>query len=451
MAVFRKRLLFWLIKAYVKKWGKIIFLSFAGGLVIFVILLYFFTHFSDFLPERKEKVGMVGAYSLDTLPPSFLAPFSRGLTRIEKDGSIQPDLASSWEVRDNGKTYVFKLKDNQFFSDGREVTSEEITYEFRDVKIERPDKKTIVFKLNNEYSPFLVTVSRPLFRKGLKGVGDFAITNVEINGNAITSLDATSKQGKTRSLSYIFYPNQDALKTAFLLGEVTKIEGIQSTAFKNTSFDSHKNVDITKNINYNQLVTLFYNTKDSNLSDPNLRRALAYSLPEQFQEGERAYLPYPPTSLFYNSSLSQGVHDIDHAKALLEASIGKDKKLTLTVKTLPKYKNIAKRVADEWKKAGINTKIEEVDEVPQTFQIYLGDFNMPKDPDQYVLWHSSRIGTSNITRFDNKRIDKLLEDGRKTTKQSERQDIYNDFQRFLLEEAPASFLYFPYTYTISRV
>ncbi len=38
MAV-NKRLLFWLLKAYVKKWGKILVLSFIAGLVVFLTLL----------------------------------------------------------------------------------------------------------------------------------------------------------------------------------------------------------------------------------------------------------------------------------------------------------------------------------------------------------------------------------------------------------------------------
>ena len=86
------------------------------------------------------------------------------------------------------------------------------------------------------------------------------------------------------------------------------------------------------------------------------------------------------------------------------------------------------------------------------FQVYLGDFTVPKDPDQYMLWHSDQ--ESNITKFRSLRIDKLLEDGRKTVAVKERKRIYDDFQKYLLDDAvidtPASFLYFPYTYTLKR-
>ena len=73
-----------------------------------------------------------------------------------------------------------------------------------------------------------------------------------------------------------------------------------------------------------------------------------------------------------------------------------------------------------------------------------------KDPDQYLFWHSTQTNT-NITKLNNPRIDKLLEEGRQTNDQIERKKIYQDFQTYLLEEVPAIFLYYPTTYTVTRI
>ena len=75
--------------------------------------------------------------------------------------------------------------------------------------------------------------------------------------------------------------------------------------------------------------------------------------------------------------------------------------------------------------------------------------DIPKDPDQYSLWHSTQTST-NVSRLANPRIDKLLEDGRIELDQETRKKIYLDFQRFLVEEVPAVFLYHPEYYTIKR-
>ena len=86
---------------------------------------------------------------------------------------------------------------------------------------------------------------------------------------------------------------------------------------------------------------------------------------------------------------------------------------------------------------------------PTEYDAFLVIFDIPPDPDQYTLWHSTQAG-SNISRYKNPRIDKLLEDGRLNLDTEARKKIYLDFQRFLLEDAPAAFLFHPTWYTISR-
>ena len=120
----------------------------------------------------------------------------------------------------------------------------------------------------------------------------------------------------------------------------------------------------------------------------------------------------------------------------------------VTIKVASRYHEVAEVVAKEWKKLGINAKIEDEESIPSTFQIYLGDFALPRDPDQYVLWHST--SGDNITRLRSQRLDKLLEDGRKITEHTERQKMYTEFQKYLLDEAPAAFLYFPYDFVVTR-
>jgi peptide/nickel transport system substrate-binding protein len=79
----------------------------------------------------------------------------------------------------------------------------------------------------------------------------------------------------------------------------------------------------------------------------------------------------------------------------------------------------------------------------------LAILDTPDDPDQYSIWHSTQEAT-NITHYENPRIDKLLEDGRSEIDLASRRRIYLDFQRFLVEDSPAAFLYYPATYTVSR-
>lgn len=453
MVVFRRRLIFWLIKAYFKRWGKFIFFSFVLGLVFFFLLASSSRKILELIPFQEKKViGLVGAYTPDTLPNEIISKVSRGLTKVDENGKVTPDLASSWKVKDNGKLYEFVLNKNITFSDGKKLTSEDVVYSFSDVSIKRPDANTITFKLKDAYSPFLVTVSRPILKKGLSGIGEFSLADIELNGSFVKSLQIVSSKNKFKTEQYQFYPSEEALKLAYTLGEVNVVEGLTDINFNGMSFKDFKNAEIKKNTQYAKLVTIFYDTNDPVLSDKKIRNALTYALPDSFPQGERTYVSYPASSQYRSHEGLERTQDITHAKALLTATSASSSAATsttsITLSVLEKYKSTGEMVKKEFEKAGVKTKIEIVPSRPARFQAFLGDFTIPKDPDQYTLWHSDQA--NNITKFRNLRIDKLLEDGRKITNTEERKAIYSDFQKYLLDDSPASFLYFPYSYTVTR-
>lgn len=450
MIVLRKRLLFWLIKAYLKKWGKNILIYFGIGLVVFFLLNKTLSYFITRLPfVEKETIGIVGAYTIDSLPQEVLSKISKGLTRTDPDGIVSPDLAGKWKIAPNGKGYAFYLRKNLYFSDGSNLTSNDVNYDFADVSVVRPDKYTIIFNLKDNYSPFITTVTRPIFKKNFIGIGDYKIKKIKLNGNFIESIELYSEKYHKALAYQLFYPTVAALKTAFSLGELSRISNLPDINFKNTTFNSFKNVKIEKKVNHNRLATLFYNLKDKTISSKTFREGLNYTLPDVFEQGERNSTPLPFFS-YANQGGYNTLQDIEHAKQLIdksEAATGSGK-IFLTIHTLPKYEATAKVIAQIWKKLNIDTKIQVTNQIPDSFQIFLGEFNVSPDPDQYALWHSSQV--NNISHYENVRIDKLLEDGRKELDMQKRILIYNDFQKYLLSDPPASFLFFPYYYEVSR-
>ncbi len=453
MVIFkRRRLYIWLIKAYLKKWGKTILFSFALGLIAFFIVRSSFSYIVNAIPFiQHEEIGMIGTYTTDSLPFSVLENVSMGLTKVEDDGTVSPAISSSWEIKDSGKTYIFKLKKDLFFSDNTLLTADEISYNFKDVVLEKPDKYTLIFKLKEPYSPFLVTVSQPIYKENLIGVGEYKIRKMNLNGSFVQSIELQNIQDKS-TINYQFYPTEEALKMAFVLGEVSKITGIQNTSFKDTDLSKFKNATVSKETDYQTLVSVFYNTQDSLLSDKNLRKALDYSLPDNFKQGERNHTPYNLNIWVNKGEIDDRFQDIKTAKELFEEAkkvASESAVIKLELKALRKHEEIAKEIKKTWHELlGVEIAIEIVDQRPDNFQIFLGEYSIPKDPDQYSLWHSEQ--QNNITRYKNLRIDKLLEDGRKTLENEKRRSIYLDFQKYLLDDVPASFLINPYVFEVIR-
>lgn len=449
----RKRFIYWLIRAYLKRWGKLIFLILFISIAVLLLLFLNRKFLLSHIPTRVEAIGIAGDLPADdfpnNLPEEVLSKTSRGLTKVLSNGQIAPDIAKKWDVKDDGKTFIFYLNDNIYYTNGKKLDSSSLNYNFADVKIEKPANSVIVFKLKDKYSPFLVTLAnRKVLNKDLVGVSDYKITDYNVKDQFVRSIELQSKKDR-KKIKYYFYPSQAALKDAYALGDVSKILDINNLYYNDkTNFSDFKNTTIKKQINENKIATVFLNNNDPVLSDKKVRKALAYSVPDKFDEGERTYVPYRKDSWAYNSEEKQ-TRDLKLAKEIFEesdASTGGVLKLKL--KTLRPYRFVANELKENWKEIGIDTEIEIVDAIPNDYQAFLGELPVLKDPDQYTLWHTGQ--SNNITNYKNLRIDKLLEDGRRTYDLNERKKIYLDFQKYLIDDAPAIFLYFPYTFTLQR-
>jgi peptide/nickel transport system substrate-binding protein len=123
--------------------------------------------------------------------------------------------------------------------------------------------------------------------------------------------------------------------------------------------------------------------------------------------------------------------------------------MSIKLSTTPHLLSKAEKISDYWKELSIETSVSVTSTVPTEYQAFLAIVDIPKDPDQYALWHSTQVET-NISKYENPRIDKLLEDGRLELDLEERRKIYLDFQRFLIEDSPATFLFHPVYYSVSR-
>lgn len=446
----RRRLFIWLLKAYIRKWKKTIFIFFGFGLVFFFLIYSLLSKYLPAFPfSDNREIGVLGVYDASSLPAGVLNNISFGLTTVEKDGKPKPMAVKDWRIENDGKTYIFNIKDNLRFSDGSKLTSKEINYNFENVLVERPSKNTIAFKLKENYSPFLITVSKPVLRGKFIGLGEYKVVSIEYNGEFIDSIKLQNTKNSGNKITYRFYPTEESIKIALALGEISETHDLSNLLFKNSSFSVFSNYKVKMRVNYDKLATLFYNTQDRVLSDKRLRQALSYAIPNGFLQGRRNVTPYPPNFWANRGDPLSYQQDFEHSKLLLEqSSASSSGSLKLNIKTLPKYKDSAERIKNSWEKIGVKSEIEVVSSLPSNFQVFLGEFSISKDPDQYTLWHSSQ--NNNITGYKNLRIDKLLEDGRQIVNFDEREKIYADFQKYLLDDSPASFLFFPYNYILTK-
>lgn len=401
---------------------------------------YLYPKIVKFLPVgvKSQKVGMVGRFTVNDLPDEILLNISFGLTKVAPNGEPAANLAQSWEATEEGKTYIFSLRESElYWHDNSPFSPKDINYNFKDVSFSQEGNR-ITFKLKEPFSPFPIITAKPLFKKGLTGLGDYQVKNIIKRGKIITkiSLKPFGKNVKNNKV-YRFYNNEEALKTAFNLGEINEI----SSLFDAVGIEPGRSVTIKESIDKNSYVAIFFNTNHPALSEKIFRQALAYATPRDFR-GLRALGPLSPNSWAYNPDVKPYNFDLAHAKELLP------KPSKIKISTLPRYENIAEKVKKSWKQLGIDSEVVINAFVPDDFDVLIAARSIPRDPDQYYFWHSTQKG--NLTGLKSPKIDKLLEDGRRVNDKEERKGIYFDFQRFLTEECPAVFLFYPVTYQVTR-
>ncbi len=435
------RYIFRLLQAFFSRFKVLIILGIVAGVgLYFAIRLVM-----PFLDSTEiRKVGRIGRHTSSTLPNDILLMVGEGLTKVTPEGDIEPALASSWETPDKGKTWIFHLDQNKTWQDDKKIDSETINYQFSDLSIEKPDEKTLIFKLQNPYSPFPTVVSKPAFKKGLLGTGDYKVKKISVSGGFVTQL-TLENENKERVI-YKFYASEERLKLAFKLGEVDELEGLLDPS----PFSDWQSVKIETKSEKGEHVALFYNTQDKYLSEKNLRQALSYAIDKDKLSENRALGPISEESWAYNPQVKPYLYEPEKSKKTVSELPGEIKDaMIINLATSPLLLSQAEKIAQDWEAVGIKTNVQVYTVIPNEYQALLAIYDIPEDPDQYSVWHSTQTST-NITKYSNPRIDKLLEDGRTELNLEERKKFYLDFQRFLVEDSPATFLYYPTIYKISR-
>src|SRR4030042_2596884 len=157
--------IYWTILGFVKKHTLLLLFS----IVLGILAMLFIPKVLPLLPKKiyEERVALIGKPTLSEIPLFIQNQVSLGLTKNLPNGEATASAAKEFHVEENGKRFVFTLRDDLYWTDGKQLTSEDVNYNFRDAEIERPDKNVVVFNLKEPFSPFPSVVSQPLFRQSI--------------------------------------------------------------------------------------------------------------------------------------------------------------------------------------------------------------------------------------------------------------------------------------------
>jgi len=438
--IYFKVQLFWI---FIKK-NFIVFFTLITVVLLFLLFKPQIISFYQLSIWHPELIGLQGRYTIETLPSEITDKISFGLTTInENQKPVISLLVKELNIENEFKDYIFTLKDGINWSSGKRLTAYDINYQIPGVDIIPVSENIVKITTTNEFSPLLTILSKPLIKNNFDGLGDYSVSEVTFQEGYIKTLTLKPKNKKEKIIKYRFYQNDQDVINAYKIGnvDIIKINTLPQ------EFSNWNKTKITKDIKTNEkYVAIFINTQK--FTNKQIRQALAYATPKTKDKNERCFGPISPTSWAYNPKVKEYNFNQTRAKELLEKEKLEPIKITINDRQLL---TLAEEIKTSWEKTFgliVTISIEN--------QLNLADYDVlltygaiTQDPDQYLFWHSTQNNT-NITKLNNARIDKLLEEGRQQNDQIERKNIYQEFQTFLLEESPAIFLSYPTLYTITR-
>lgn len=438
------RLFFLVVLELARKYTRSLILGFIAGLGLSLLFWRIYPYAIRYVIKPVERIGLVGVYNPSTLPPLVQKLISDGLTNLTEDGTPVPALALEWEATNSGKTFIFTLRDDAYWHNGSKVNAHDINYNIRGVTFIPTGEYTLTAYLQYPYSALPTLLSKPVFTSGLRGVGRYTVGKIQLSGGTMKSLILVpTKNERESAKQFTFYQTEALAATAFKLGEIDELMDV-STA---SAFSSWGNAQVSEFTNYHRIITIFFNMKNQRFQDKNVRQGLAFAIPNL--PYEKAGSPISKYSWAYAKNYKNFIYNPTETRRLLKNTEFASPSAQVRLSTFPAYLDTAQAIASSWEQFGIVTNIQVENSVPQDYEILLSGTDIPPDPDQYPFWHSTQTGT-NISGYSNVKIDKLLEDGRSELDHNKRKAIYADFQRRLVEDAPAVFLYYPKFYSIKR-
>lgn len=209
--------------------------------------------------------------------------------------------------------------------------------------------------------------------------------------------------------------------------------------------------------------------------DVKVRQAMNYAIDKDLliqaiYDGKAVTLPgaLSPFNSYANKALSPYPYNPEKALGLLKEAGWEDRDgdgildkegqpFALTLDTLEEWRSLAEAVANMYSTIGIDTSVRfwEYSVIKPELQAgerqaYLDDWgDSAFDPVGHfeAKWHGfvdgQPYGRGNFSGYNNERVNELIKQGETTVDTAERQQIYDEAQQIVYDEAPAVFLILP--------
>jgi peptide/nickel transport system substrate-binding protein len=329
------------------------------------------------------------------IPQALLTNVYEGLVKQDETGKIVPNLAKSWTVSPDRKTYTFDLVDNAKFTNGAAFTAADAVFSINRVKSDWTTSLKAAMAVVQEakaVSPaqLQVTLSKPsndwLFRMTTRIGAMFSQTGVDKlatnpvgtgpykfgswkRGDSIVLQRNDGYWGTKPFFNQVtlkYFKDPTALNNALLTGTINVIGTVQAPEAL-SQFTSNSKYQVIEGTTNGEVVLSFNNSKPV-FKDLRVRQAIRMAIDHKALldtcfagRGKLIGSMVPPTDPWYEDLTGIAPYDRAKAKSMLQAAGATGATLRLRLPTLPYAVSCGQVVKSQLEQVGLKVKIDQLE------------------------------------------------------------------------------------------
>ncbi|MCW3490178.1 glutathione ABC transporter substrate-binding protein [Dethiobacter alkaliphilus] len=440
-------------------------------------------------PENLDPITMMSS------PAATISEhMAETLIYLDVDGTLQPQLATSWEPSEDDMYWDLTLREGVEFHDGAPFNAEAVkinldrfmehapfAFLLGEVsEVEVVEEYLVRIHLERPFAPIASHLSHSFiamqspdsleklaegdFVEGPVGTGPFVYDGWE-RGQQIKMVRNDNYWGdapQLETVTFRFIPEEGSRVVALESGEVHAIMAVPPSEI--ARLQGVDGIDVVEETSV-RVIYLGFNQDLELFEDVRVRQALNYAIDKEsivntiFQGvGSPSTSPIVP-AIFGYTEVGPYEYDVEKARDLLaEAGYEDGFEIELYHPTgrYPQDAAVAEAVQAMLAEVGVEaelktlewgTYLDTVITEPENaqhdiFMLGWGTMTLDADYGLYALFHSSQFPPSNnVSYYVNDEVDALLDEARVTADRAEREAMYEEAIQTIWEDAPWIFLY----------
>ncbi|MGL6020490.1 MAG: ABC transporter substrate-binding protein [Gibbsiella quercinecans] len=421
------------------------------------------------------------------------------LVRVDKMGTkLEPGLAESWSISDDGKVYTFKIRDAKF-SDGSPVTASDAAFSLLRIRdneeslwrdsysiiatAQAKDPHTLVITLKSPSAPFLSQLALPnasvISEKAMKAEGEEAFAEKPLGSGAFSvkewvrgervslvknpyfwQADRVSLDG----VEWLTLPDDNTRMLKVQAGELDAALNVPFSRIASLQKDANLTVELNPSTREDHLLI---NHSHGALGKVEVRQALDFAIDKDaivktvtFGYGQVANSYIPAGALYHYADNLRRPYDPEKARQMLAAAGASDLTLKYLVNAGDEVdEQIAVLLQQQLAKAGVKVNLQKVDPSQSWDMLIAGDYDISVmywtndilDPDQkttFTLGHDANMNY--MTRYHNDQVKALVSAARVEMDAKKREQMYIDLQKMAKADVNWIDLYYSPYRNVSR-